>query len=166
MDVPAGLGIIVDIIVALILIFSFLGGLKEGAIKEFLNLVAMLLALALVGFFMGFITTWFNFVPDVNWSSLLGFATTLLIILIVLGLLFWPLRSLVEKGWNGGALWSILGGIFGLINSAVGLVVLVRLFAVYPVFPWLNSVFLSSQILNWLVSNIGPLLFMLPAAFR
>jgi len=166
MDAPAGLGFIVDIIVALMLIFSFIGGLKEGAVKEFLNLVAMLLALALTGYFMGYVTAWFNFIPDVNWRGLLGFAITLMIILIVLGLLFWPLRAMVEKGWNGGALWSILGGIFGVMGTAIGLIVLVRLFDVYPVFDWLTTVFRSSQILNWLVSHIGPLLMMLPGAMR
>jgi len=166
MDIPAGLGIIIDIIVALILIFGFIGGLKEGAIKELLNLIAFILALALTGYFMGYVTSWFNFVPDVNWRGLLGFALTLIIIMIILSLLFWPLRAVVEKGWNGGALWSILGGILALINAAVGLVVLVILFDVYPVFQWLNTAFLSSQILNWLVSHIGPLLFMLPGSKR
>ncbi len=166
MDIPAGLGIIIDIIVALILIFSFIGGLREGAVKELLNLVALLLALSLTGFFMGYVTSWFNCIPDANWRGLLGFAVTLLLIMIVLGLLFWPLRGMVEKGWSGGALWSILGGIFGLINSAIGLIVLVRLFEIYPVFTWLNMVFLSSQILNWLISYVGPLLVMLPVSFR
>jgi uncharacterized membrane protein required for colicin V production len=166
MDAPAGLGFIVDIIVTLMLIFSFIGGLKEGAVKEFLNLVAMLLALALTGYFMGYVTTWFNYVPDVNWRGLLGFAITLMIILIILGLLFWPLRAMVEKGWSGGALWSILGGIFGVMGAAIGLIVLVRLFDIYPVFDWLTMVFRSSQILNWLVMHVGPLLMMLPGSMR
>lgn len=166
MDIPAGLGVIVDIIVALILVFSFIGGLREGAVREFLNLLALLIGLALTGLFMGYVVAWFVFVWDMNWRYLFSFVTTLLLIMMVLGLLSWPLRALIEKGWNSGPLWSMLGGLFGLVSSAIGLVVLVTLFEVYPVFPWLNSIFLSSQILNWLVSTLGSVLMAMPGPLR
>jgi hypothetical protein len=55
MDVPASMGIIIDVIIALVLIFSFLGGLKDGAVKKFVGLLAFVIALALTGVFSGFI---------------------------------------------------------------------------------------------------------------
>jgi uncharacterized membrane protein required for colicin V production len=166
MSIPGGLGVIVDIIAACILIFSFIGGLRDGAVREFLNLVALFLGLALAGVFVGYVDSWFVFVWDANWRSMFSFIVTFLLIMIVLGLLLWPLRALVEQGWNGGALWSILGGLFGVAGAAVGLVVLVTLFAVYPVFPWLNSIFDSSQVLNWLVSTLVPVMMLLPGPLR
>jgi uncharacterized membrane protein required for colicin V production len=162
MSVPAGMGMIIDIIVTLILIFSFIGGLRQGAVRESLNLLALIIGLALTGMLAGTATSWFVFVWDATWRNLFSYVVTFLLIMIVLGLLTWPLRALLEKGWSGGALWSLMGGLIALVGSAIGLVVIVMLFRAYPVFPWLNSIFASSQILNWLVSTIGAALSVLP----
>jgi len=68
--------------------------------------------------------------------------------------------------WHGGFIWSLVGGLFNLINSAIGLVVLVTLVEAYPVFDWLNDAFLSSNILNWLISHLGSVLQLLPESIR
>jgi hypothetical protein len=62
---------------------------------------------------------------------------------------------LLEKVWNGGFFWSLLGGVLGTLNSALGLVLLVSLIDIYPVLPWIDDVFVSSQVLNWLVNTFG-----------
>ncbi|MDD5647898.1 MAG: hypothetical protein PHY03_03085, partial [Dehalococcoidia bacterium] len=51
--------------------------------------------------------------------------------------------------------WSVLGGIFSVINSALGLVLMVLLLGIYPVLDWLNDLLAASGILNWLVSISG-----------
>jgi membrane protein required for colicin V production len=155
MDVPANLGIIVDVIVALILIFSFLGGLKEGAVKEFIGLLAFVIALLLSPVFTGFFSGWLSFVGDGTWRAFLSFLLTMGIIIILLHLIFWFPKSLLDKVWNGGFLWSLLGGVFGLADAALGLVLMVVLLDTYRVFPWLNDILNSSNILNWLVSSFG-----------
>jgi uncharacterized membrane protein required for colicin V production len=82
MDVPASMGIIIDVIVALILIFSFLGGLKDGAVKEFIGLLAFVVALPLSGLLIGVVSGWLSFVADGTWRSLLSFLLTMGIIII------------------------------------------------------------------------------------
>ena len=152
MEVPAAMGIIIDVIIALILIFSFLGGLKEGAIKEFLGLLAFILALPLAGLCTGIISGWLSFVPDATWRGLLAFLLSMGIIIILLHLLFWFPQNLLDKIWSGGFFWSVLGGVFGLANSVLGLVLMVQLLDIYPVLPWLSTILDSSNILNWLVA--------------
>jgi uncharacterized membrane protein required for colicin V production len=155
MQIPAYVGTIVDIIVVLILIFSFIGGLKKGAINEFFGLLAFIIAIPLAGIFYGYVVSWFSFVGDSTWRPFLAFLLTMGIMMILLYLLFWVPRHLLEKVWNGGFFWSLLGGILGILNSALGLVLLVSLMDIYPVLSWLDDIFISSQVLNWLVNTFG-----------
>ena len=155
MAVPTYAGIIVDLIVALILVFSFLGGLKEGAVKEFFGLLAFIIALAFTGAFMVYVVGWMSFAQDSLWRALLTFLVTMGIILIVLHLALLGPRYLLDRVWNGGFIWSALGGIFGVVNTALGLVLMVILLEIYPVFTWLSNWLAVSNILNWLVSSFG-----------
>jgi len=155
MQVPAYVGTIVDIIVVLILIFSFIGGLKGGAVKQFFGLLMFIIAIPLTGVFYGYVVSWFSFVGDSTWRTFLAFLLTMGIIMILLHLIFWLPRHLLDKVWNEGFFWSLLGGVLGLLNSALGLVLLVSLIDIYPVLPWLDNIFASSQVLNWLVNTLG-----------
>jgi membrane protein required for colicin V production len=155
MDVPANMGIIIDVIVALVLIFSFLGGLKEGAVKEFIGLLAFVIALVLAGPFTGLISGWFSFIANDTWRAFLTFLLALGIIIILLHLIFWFPKTLLDKIWSGGFLWSLLGGVFGLADAVIGLILMMVLLDTYPVFPWLNDILISSNIMNWLVSSFG-----------
>ncbi|MCX6006469.1 MAG: CvpA family protein [Chloroflexi bacterium] len=155
MQVPAYVGTIVDITVVLILIFSFIGGLKGGAVKEFFKLLAFIVAIPLTGVFYGYVVSWFSFVGDSTWRTFLAFLLTMGIIMILLLLIFWLPRHLLEKVWNEGFFWSLLGGVFGILHSALGLVLLVSLIDIYPVLPWLDDLFISSNVLNWLVNTLG-----------
>jgi uncharacterized membrane protein required for colicin V production len=155
MAVPTYAGIIIDLIVALILVFSFLGGLKEGAVKEFFGMLAFIIALAFTGAFMVYVLGWMSFAQDSLWRAFLTFLVTMGIILIVLNLALLPPRYLLDKVWNGGFIWSVLGGIFGVVNTALGLVLMVIILEIYPVLNWLSGWLAASNILNWLVSSFG-----------
>lgn len=152
---PAYVGTIADIVVVLILIFSFLGGLKGGAIKEFFGLLSFLISIPLAGLFVSHLVSWVSFVGDSTWRSFLAFILTMGIFIIILYLILWIPRHFLEKIWTGGFFWSFMGGVLGLLNSALGLVFLVCLFSVYPVFSWLDSLFVSSAVLNGLVNTFG-----------
>ncbi|MDD5398750.1 MAG: CvpA family protein [Dehalococcoidia bacterium] len=155
MEVPAYASIIIDIIVALILVFSFLGGLKQGAPRELCGLLAFIVALSITGAFIAYVFVWMSFASDNLWRSLLTFLITMAIIMIVLHLALLLPRHLLDKIWSGGFFWSVLGGIFSVINSALGLVLMVLLLGIYPVLDWLNDLLAASGILNWLVSISG-----------
>jgi len=155
MQVPTYAGTVVDIIVTLILIFSFIGGLKGGAVKEMIGLLALIIAIPLASMFSHYIISWFSFVGDSTWRSFLAFMVMMGIIIILLTLILWLPRSLLEKLWSGGFFWSLLGGIFNALNSALGLVLLVTLLDIYPVLGWLDDILSVSHVLNWLVNTFG-----------
>ena len=161
MAVPTYAGIIIDLIVALILVFSFIGGLKGGAVREFFGLLAFIIALSLTGAFTAYIWGWMSFVPDYLWRSFFTFLVTMGIILLILHLVFLLPRYLLDKVWNGGFIWYALGGIFGLLNTALGLVLMVTLFDIYPVLGWLSDLLAASNLLNWLVSSFGSIILSL-----
>jgi len=70
-------------------------------------------------------------------------------------------RHMLDNIWNGGFVWNALGGIFALINSALGMVLMVILLDMYPVLPWLNDLLDASNVLNWLVSSFGSVILTL-----
>jgi uncharacterized membrane protein required for colicin V production len=152
---PAYVGTITDIVIVLILIFSFIGGVRSGAAKEFFGLLAFLLSIPLAGMFYGYLLSWLFFVGDSTWRGFLTFLLTMAIIIIIISLILWVPRHFLEKVWNGGFFFGFLGGIFGLVNAAIGLVLLISLFDIYPVFSWLDNIFVSSSVLNWLVNAFG-----------
>jgi uncharacterized membrane protein required for colicin V production len=161
MVIPNFTGIIIDLVIALVLFFSLLGGLKEGAVKEFFGLLAFVIALSLTGAFMPYVLPWLSFIPDHLWRDFFTFLATMGIILIILHLVFILPRNLLDKVWDGGFIWNALGGVFGLANTALGLVLMVILFDMYPVLDWLNDLFAISNLLNWLVSSFGSVIFSL-----
>lgn len=155
MVIPAGAGIIIDIIIALVLIFSFIGGLRGGAIKEFFGLAAFIIALPFTGILVGLVSGWFSFINDTNWRSFVAFLVAMGIIILVLYIVFWIPRHLVEKIWSDGFFWSLLGGMFRAMNSALGLVLLVVLLDTYPVLDSFDSLLGASHLLNWIVGTFG-----------
>jgi len=161
MVVPTYAGIIIDLIVALVLVFSFLGGLKEGAVKEFLNLLAFIIALSLTGAFTGYVWGWLSFITDHVWRDFFTFLLTMGMITIILHLVFILPRGLLDKVWSGGFIWNALGGILGVVNTALGLVLMVILFDMYPVLNWLSDLLGASNVLNWLVSSFGSIILSL-----
>ena len=161
MTVPTYAGSIIDVIVALVMIFSFIGGLKEGAVKEFLNLLAFIVALSLTGAFTAYFLGWMSFVPDRLWQAFFTFLVTMGIITIILHLVFLLPRHLLDRVWNGGFIWNALGGIFGVVNTALGLALMVILFEIYPVLDRLSDLLAASNLLNWLVSSFGSIILSL-----
>jgi uncharacterized membrane protein required for colicin V production len=161
MVVPTYAGIIIDLIVALVLVFSFLGGFKAGAVKEFLGLLAFIIALSLTGAFTAYVWGWLSFAPDHLWRAFFTFLITMGIILIILHLVFILPGNLLDKAWNGGFIWSALGGIFGVVHTVLGLVLMVILFDLYPVLNGLSDLLGASNVLNWLVSSFGSIILSL-----
>lgn len=155
MAVPAYAGFIIDVVIALVLVFSFIGGLKEGAVREFLGLLAFIVALSLTGAFKAFVWGWLGFIQDSLWRDFFAFLVAMGIIMIVLHLVFILPRVLLAKVWNGGFIWNALGGIFGAVNTALGLVLLVVLLDMFPVLDWLGDMLAASGLMNWLVSSFG-----------
>ena len=156
----------VNIVAVLILFFSFIGGLKEGAAKSFFSLVALLIAIPLTGVSYYLLANILSFLPGESWQNFVGFFVTLALISIVLHFALFLPRKLTQKVWNKGVLFRLTGGTLNIFNAAIGLVVFTLLLQAYPIIGWLERVVTGSSVLTWLVVHLSFVQAMLPKIFQ
>jgi uncharacterized membrane protein required for colicin V production len=155
----------VDVMAALILIFSFIGGLKEGAVKSFFALVAMFIAIPLTGFLYGYVVEVFFFIPSETWRNFLGFFGAYIIISVLLAIVFMIPRHLLGNVWDKGVLSPLLGGLFSLIVGGISLVLLRIVVHTFPIFDWLDYILVHSSVISWLTAYLDFIRLMLPEVF-
>lgn len=157
---------LINLIALLILFFSFIGGLKDGAVKAFFSLVALLIAIPLAGLFYHWLAGLLAFLPGENWPNFLGFFITLGVISIILHLIFLLPRKLLQKALPQGVLLRLIGGILNTLGAAIGLVVFSLVIVAYPVWGWLEQAIVNSSVPVWLVSHLGFVQMLMPEIFR
>jgi len=158
--------ILVDILAVIILIFSFLGGLKEGAVKHFFTLIILIVAIPLAGLSYHLIAAILSFLPGTNWGNFIGFFIALAIISVILHFIFFLPRKITQKIWKKGALFRLLGGALNIVSASIGMVVFTLAVGAFPVFGWLERALTNSSVLAWLVEHLSFVQAMLPEAFR
>ncbi len=152
----------VNIIAVIILFFSFVGGLKEGAVRNFFALITVLIAIPLAGVSFNLLASLFSFLPGENWENFIGFYITMSLIILILFLLFFMLRRFIQLVWKKGVIFRLVGGILHLLNSSIGIVVFALVIGAYPVFGWLQQAVSGSVVLDWLIINLSFIKAMLP----
>ena len=152
----------VDIIAVIVLFLSFVGGLKEGAIKNSFSLIALLIAIPVTGVSYHLVASILSFLPGKNWENFMGFFITMGLIILTLYFAFLIPRRLIQKIWKKGVFVRLIGSALNILNAAIGIVVFILLVEAYPIFGWLERVVLGSGVLNWLVVNLNFISAMLP----
>jgi len=145
----------VDILVALILFFSLIGGLKEGAVKKGFSLLALLIAIPVAATFFRLPATLLSFLPGENWNNFIGFFITLAFLTAILHIAFFLPRRIVQKTWSKGLLFRLTGGALNVLNSAIGMVVFALVVGAYPIIDWLERAVTASSALTWLVNYLS-----------
>jgi uncharacterized membrane protein required for colicin V production len=156
----------VNIVVIIILVLSFLGGLKEGAVKNFFSLIALFIAIPLTGLSYRLIATILSFLPGTNWENFFGFFITMGIISVILHFIFLLPRKFTQKIWEKGCLFRLLGGLLNIFSASIGFTVFVLVLRAYPIFDWLERWVSGSGILMWLVETLSFVQAMLPEVFQ
>jgi uncharacterized membrane protein required for colicin V production len=157
---------IISIIVIMVLIASFFGGLKEGAVKNFFGLVGLLIAIALGGLYYELIAGFLAFLPGENWENFFGFYIALTILVVILHLVFLVPRRIIQKIWGKGILYRLIGGILGVLYGAAAMVLFTLVLFAYPIFDFLERWLAGSSVLAWLVDNLSFVQAMLPDVFE
>jgi len=158
--------ILVSIIAVLILLFSIIGGLKDGAVKQFFTLLSTLIAVPVAGLSYHVLAGWLSFIPGNNWENFIAFFVMMAVVSILLYFVFIIPGRLFKKSWNVGILFGVLGGVFSLFNAAIGMVVFALVLHAYPIFGWLESAVSGSGVMTWLVSLFSFIQPVLPEVFR
>ena len=157
---------LIDIIVIIVLIISFFSGLKEGAVKNFFQLLACIIAILLAGLSYHLIATILSFLPGVNWENFFGFFITLAIISVIMHFIFFLPRKLLQKIWKKGILFRVLGGALNILGAIIGMTVFSLVLRSFPIFDWLERWVSGSGVLMVLVEAFGFVQSLLPGVFR
>lgn len=155
-----------DILVLVILFLSLLGGLKEGAVKNFFYLIALLIVIPISGFSYYLIARILSFLPGTNWENFLGFFITMGLISAIIHLIFLVPRKIIQKIWKRGVLFRLLGGAINVLNTSIGLVVFTLVIGAYPIITWLERVVANSDILARMAEQLSFVQSMLPETFQ
>lgn len=156
----------VDIVVVVILILSFVSGLKEGAVKSLFSVAIQLVAIFIAGLYYHLLASLLSFLPGEDWENFIGFFVTLVIITIILNLLLFIPRNIIRKLLPENPLFRLFGGALNLFNASIGLVIFTLVIKAYPVIDWLERAVADSAILSWLVMQLDFLQRLLPEIFR
>ncbi len=156
----------VSILAVLVLFLSFGGGVKDGAVKSFFSLIALIIAIPLAGISYRLLATALSFLPGEDWENFVGFFITLAIISAIFQLIFLLPRKIIQKIWSKGLIFRLTGGILNLFNSALGMAVFTLLVIAYPIAGWLEQAVTGSGVLTWLVTSLGFVKAMLPEVFQ
>jgi uncharacterized membrane protein required for colicin V production len=158
--------VLIDIIAAIILFFSFIGGLTQGAVKSFFSLLGLIIAVPIAGRFYPLLADLLIFMPSANWRNFAGFFVTLALSVLVLSFIFYFPRKITEESWEDGVLFHLVGGILNLLGAAIGILVLALVLWTFPVWEWLAQALADSVIVQWLVNNLSFVQSLLPDMFR
>jgi len=156
----------VSIIASLILCFSLIGGLKEGAVKRFSSLIELIIAIPLTGISYHLLANLLSFIPGENWENFVGFFIMLAVISVILHLIFLLPRRFAQKTWKKGVLFRLIGSLLSIFNAAIGMVVFTLVLHAYPIFDWLERAVSGSGVLTWLVVHLSFVQAMLPEILR
>jgi uncharacterized membrane protein required for colicin V production len=156
----------VDILVVIILAFSFFGGLKKGAVKKFFELIITLIAIGVAGRFYNITAGFLSFLPGQDWENFIGFLITMGITAAILHIIVLVPGKLIAQVWHGGPLFRLAGSGMALLNTAIGFTLLTLLLNTYPIIDWLVENVAESGILMWLLDSFTFVQMMLPQVFQ
>jgi len=157
----------IDVIIVIVLVISFVSGIRSGVINALFNLAIFIIALVITGFYYPYLASILTFLPNDNWSNFFGFLLTIILLSVVLSILSLIPRHLLRSVWNGeGCFFGLIGGVFSVFNTGLGFTVFMILLERFPIVPVLNIYLDQSVILVWLSVNMNFIYLLLPATFR
>jgi uncharacterized membrane protein required for colicin V production len=157
---------LVSLFVLFVLIASVFAGLKEGAVKHFFNLVAVLIAIFIGGLYYHLIARLLSFIPGENWESFIGYFIAFAIVVVIFQLAALLPRKIINKIWKRGLLYRLLGGAMNVVNAAIGLTLFALVLNAFPIFDWLARWVAGSSVIASLVNIFGFIQVLLPEEFR
>ena len=153
----------VSIIAALILLFSILKGLRDGAVKPLFALLGTLIAIPVAGVSYQPLA---DILPGQNWGGFIAFFVMMAVVNIVLYFVFLLPGRALKKAWPGGLSFCVLGAIFSLVNAILGIVVFALVLHAYPIFSGLEQAVSGSPVVSFLVSAFSCVQAVLPEVLR
>ncbi|MFC1910134.1 CvpA family protein [Chloroflexota bacterium] len=158
--------IVLNIVGVIVLIGSFVGGIKDGATKAGVNLIVTFIAIYVAGSFYHLLALALSFLPGENWENFIAFFICIGIASAILQLILWIPRKIIGKLWSKGTFFRLIGGILGIVNAAIGLALLAIVLLTYPILDFLVKSINDSVVFSTLATAFGFITGLLPEVFR
>lgn len=143
---------IIDIVIILSLVFFLIKGFQQGLIRQTMALVGLILGLKLASDEYQFVATFIKteFAVSDTAANIIGFAVILIIVMLVVNLIGWILRSLTKVLFLS-FLDRIIGAILGLVKGGIIVYLVLLLISKVPyglVANQLDKSFLAKDLLS------------------
>lgn len=152
----------IDIIFSILLIFSFIYGLKQGAIRSLFSLISIVVSIFLTNLLFKYSLNFFSFIGDTNWHGFVAFFALLILISVLLSLILLLPQKLLTSNTNEGLLSMSIGGFISIICILIFLVVLKLVTDVFPISIWFQNILNASLIVRWTVKYFNFVGFLMP----
>ena len=151
-----------DILVAVLIIISILGGLKAGIIKVLFTIAGLIIGVVLAGNYAGGLGERLTFISDPRTANIVAFIVILLVVMIIAALLAFIIKkiaSAVLLGWVNHLGGALLGLILGMIFCGALLTMWVKYLG-------MNDVIADSWLADFLIDKFPLVLGLLPDEFN
>ena len=152
---------VLDIVLAALLIFGFARGLWKGFFVELASLIGLIAGIYGAIHFSFFVANLMsNYVSwEARYMTIVSFAITFLIIVVVITLLGKALTKIADFA-SLGLLNKILGGVFGMLKTAIILSIVLLIFSkLGDTLPFISDELQEEAVLYKPVKDLAPTLF-------
>ncbi len=150
-----------DIVIAVILVISIIGGLMAGIIKILFTVAGLIIGVVLAGHFSGSLADKLTFIHDSQTANIVAFIFIMIIIMIIAAILAFVVKkiaSAVLLGWVNRLGGAILGLVLGMIFMGAILIIWTK-------YSGINTAVENSWFASFLVDKFPIALNLLPKEF-
>lgn len=150
-----------DIVILIVIVLFFFGGLKNGIIKTLVSLAGLVAGTALAGQYYPILTPYLTFIPEITIANIVAFISILMAVLVfaaVVAVILTHFAKAILLGWLNG----LLGGVFGFL---MGVITVSVLCAIWVRFRGPSDVIQESQFARTLLNYFPFILSLLPSDF-
>jgi membrane protein required for colicin V production len=150
-----------DIVIAIFILISVIGGLKQGIIKMALSIIGLIVGVVLAGKYSGALGDKLTFISDPNIAGTVAFVFIVIAVMIVAMILAFILRKIAATlllGWIDKLGGAVLGLFMGMIFAGAILTMYMKFFGS-------SGVVTDSWMAGFLLDKFPIVMGLLPAEF-
>lgn len=149
-----------DVLIALTLVASFVGGLATGFLRGLLTLIGLIAGIVIAGRLYSDLATHLSFIHHDGAASVVAFAIIFLATMLLAAIIAQILRAVIARVMLG-CLDRFLGGVMGLLSGALFWGLILALWAKF----FGGDTLGHSLLAPFLATKFPPILAMLPSEF-
>jgi membrane protein required for colicin V production len=150
-----------DIVIAVILVISIVGGLMAGVIKILFTVAGLIIGVVLAGHYSGALADKLTFISSAKTANIVAFILIMVIVMIIAAVLAFVIKKLASAillGWINRLGGAILGLFLGMILTGAVLTIWIK-------YTGIHEVVGNSVLASFLIDKFPVVLGLLPEEF-